>query len=258
MTKIACRPLHESISLLTPFGRRPGQFSTVFVHPSGGGLGQYMAVISHLSRRGPVHGIRAAGLSSGETPDDSVPAMLQRYLPLLQELPQPPDLLMGWSLGGVLAWELAVALAGTGRRPIVAMVDSVADPWSACREDREELLGHILSQSSSPEQAARDRLARTATAHLTASAEHHASGHYDGSVLLMPCAGNERDTQVAAWSRRSPRLVTRDLPCGHFDVFQPTHRQLMVRHLDDFLSTLRAQGAHMTRQTDETRTGACG
>ncbi|MEU1010739.1 alpha/beta fold hydrolase [Streptomyces sp. NPDC005890] len=223
---------------MSAFGRRPGPLRTLFLHPSGGGLGQYMAVISRLSRRGPVYGIRAAGLQPGETPDDSVEAMLQRYLPLLRTLPGPPDLLLGWSLGGVLAWELAVALAATGHRPAVVMVDSFAEPWSACHTGPGELLGRILSQSSSPEPGAKDRLERTATAHLKASAEHHASRHYDGPVLLMPCAGGEREAQVAAWARRSPRLVTRDLPCGHFEVFQPGHHRLMTRHLDAFLSEL--------------------
>lgn len=259
-----CRPLRESPALLTTFGRRPGPLGTLLVHPSGGGLGQYMAVIAHLSRRGPVHGIRAAGLKPGETPDDSVAAMVQRYLPLLKALPEPPGLLLGWSLGGVLAWELAVALAGTGRCPAVVMVDSFADPWSACHTEPGDLLARILAPSSSfpsPEPGAGDRLERTATAHLTASAGHRASGPYDGPVLLLPCSGGERDAQVAAWALRSPRLVTRDLPCGHFEVFQPAHRRLLVGHLDDFLGTLPsppAQGAPMTRQPDGTRTGARG
>ncbi|MFJ3446464.1 alpha/beta fold hydrolase [Streptomyces sp. NPDC086081] len=223
---------------MSAFGRRPGPLRTLLLHPSGGGLGQYMAVISHLSRRGPVHGIRAAGLQPAEAPDDSVDAMLRRYLPLLRTLPEPPDLLLGWSLGGVLAWELAVALAGTGRRPAVAMVDSYAEPWSACRADPGELLGRILDQFSSPEPGARERLERTARAHLKASAEHYASRHYDGPVLLMPCAGGEREAQVAAWARRSPRLVHREVPCGHFEVFRPEHHRLMMRHLDAFLNDL--------------------
>ncbi|MEV3970179.1 alpha/beta fold hydrolase [Streptomyces sp. NPDC050698] len=227
---------------MSAFGRRTGPLRTLLLHPSGGGLSQYMSVISHLSRRGPVHGIRAAGLQPGETPDDSVEAMLRRYVPLVRTLPGPPDLLLGWSLGGVLAWELAVESAASGRRPAVVMVDSFAEPWSACHTEPGELLGRILAQSSSPEPDAKDRLQRTATAHLQASAVHHASGAYDGPVLLMPCAGGEREAQVTAWAARSPRLVTRDLPCGHFDVFQPGHRRLMTHHLDAFLSQLSSEG----------------
>jgi thioesterase domain-containing protein len=238
VTEATCRPLRESAPLLTTFGRRDGPLRTLLIHPSGGGLGQYMAVISHLSRRGPVHGIRGAGLQAGEEPDDSVPVMVDRYLPLLRTLPEVPDLLMGWSLGGVLAWELAVALAGEGRRPGVVMVDSFAEPWSACRTDPEELLARIVSPFSSPEPGARNRLERTARAHVRAAAGHHASAHHDGPALLMPCSGGERDAQVAAWTRRSSQLITRDLPCGHFDVFQRTHRRLLVSHLDEFLGIL--------------------
>jgi thioesterase domain-containing protein len=149
----------------------------VLLHPSGGSLGQYLGLVAHLTRhRGMVHGVRAAGLDAGELPEDSVDTMADRYLRLLRSLPAPPDLLIGWSLGGVLAWELACRLAREGRLPSVVMVDSFAEPWSACHTARDELLARILHRSPAPEAPeAGERAARTAAAHLTASAAHHAT-----------------------------------------------------------------------------------
>ncbi|MEU1662140.1 alpha/beta fold hydrolase [Streptomyces sparsogenes] len=241
--------LHETRRpLLTSYRRGPAaqRLTTVLLHPSGGSLGQYLGLAARLARhRGAVHGVRAAGLDAGEVPDDSVEAMADRYLPLLRDLPTPPDLLIGWSLGGVLAWELACRLAGEGREPAVVMVDSFAEPWSACRTERDELLARILRRSPAPQEdpGAGERAARTAEAHIAASAAHHATAGYPGSTLLLACESGERPHQIACWRRRAPRLTVRDLDCGHFDVFQPAHLPRLLRHLDAFLAAHRTGAA---------------
>lgn len=228
--------------LLTSYrrGPTPRPLTTVLLHPSGGSLGQYLGLVAHLTRhRGMVHGVRAAGLDAGELPDDSVDTMTDRYLRLLRGLPTPPDLLIGWSLGGVLAWELACRLAREGRQPSIVMVDSFAEPWSACHTARDELLARILHRSPVPEDPvnpeAGERAARTAAAHLTASAAHHATPGYSGSTLLLACQGEERPHQIACWRQRAPRLTVHGLDCGHFEVFQPAHFPRVLHHLDAFL-----------------------
>lgn len=221
-------------------GPTPQPLTTVLLHPSGGSLGQYLGLVAHLTRhRGMVHGVRAAGLDAGELPDDSVDTMTDRYLRLLRGLPTPPDLLIGWSLGGVLAWELACRLSREGRQPSIVMVDSFAEPWSACHTARDELLARILHRSPVPEDPvnpeAGERAARTAAAHLTASAAHHATPGYSGSTLLLACQGEERPHQIACWRQRAPRLTVHGLDCGHFEVFQPAHFPRVLHHLDAFL-----------------------
>ncbi len=86
--------------VLTPFGRRPGALDTVVFHPAGG-LGQYVTLLSRPARRGPVHGARAVGLVPGEEPDRTVDAMVERCPELIRDLPERPNLLVGWSLGGL-------------------------------------------------------------------------------------------------------------------------------------------------------------
>ncbi|MGW0535101.1 thioesterase domain-containing protein [Streptomyces sp. NPDC003032] len=129
--------------VLTPFERRPGGLNTVVFHPAGGGLGQYVTPLSRLSRRGPVHGVRAMGLIPGEEPDRTVDAMAERYVGLIRDLPDRSDLLVGWSLGGLLAWEAAARLSMDGPAPAVVMIDSFAEPWSAYGRPRERLLDDI-------------------------------------------------------------------------------------------------------------------
>ncbi|MER6528168.1 alpha/beta hydrolase family protein [Streptomyces sp. NPDC001508] len=230
-------------SLLIPFGGRrknpagADSFSTVLFHPSGGRLGQYLGLIGHLSRRGCVHGVRGRGLRPGESPHDDVNAMADLYAGLLSELAEPPGLLAGWSLGGLLAWEVAHRLPSGGPRPAVVMVDSFAAPWSACHTARghlrERILGGLPATTGAEERA---RAARTADAHLTASAAHHAATGRPGPALLLACASEERATQRDDWLRRDPSLDVRDLPCSHFEVFDAARVPLLLRHIDDFLA----------------------
>ncbi|MFJ5842518.1 thioesterase domain-containing protein [Streptomyces shenzhenensis] len=229
--------------LLIPFGGRgkgpapADSLSTVLFHPSGGRLGPYLGLVGHLSRRGPVSGVRGRGLHPGESPHDDVRAMADLYAGLLSELPEPPGLLAGWSLGGLLAWEVAHRLPADGPRPAVVMVDSFAEPWSACHtargQLRERILGGLPATTSAEERA---RAAHTADAHLTASAAHRATTGRPGPALLLACASEERAAQKDDWLRRDPSLDVRALPCAHFEVFDAARSPLLLRHVDDFLT----------------------
>ncbi|MEV4439437.1 thioesterase domain-containing protein [Streptomyces sp. NPDC049577] len=231
---------HDSQPLLMPFGRRPGPLHSVLLHPAGGGLGPYAGLVTRLARRGPVHGIRAAGLLPGEQPDRTIGAMTDRYLELLDTLPRVPDVLIGWSLGGLLAWELSARLAARGTAPAVAMVDSFAEPWSAYGAPHAGLRASILGTSVIPLGADEERrAARTADAHLQACAGHHAAHHpCPGPTLLVTCENGDRDRQVAAWLRRMPDLTLRSLDCGHFEAFRAPHVRPLLGHVDAFLAEL--------------------
>ncbi len=242
--KGAAESERSATGLLATYGGR-GKFLSVVVHPSGGGLGQYVGIIASLTRRGTVHAIRGQGLGPGETPDAGVGAMVERYLPLLRALPRCPDLLIGWSLGGVLAWELAAALAEEGHRPAVIMLDSFAEPWGACADHsgRQRVLAKVMDGAApSVDEAARARLAETAAAHITASAAHRVKGSYAGPVLLMPCRGPEWGRQIAQWSSRAPQLTTVSLDCGHFALFERENLRVILRSMDAFLAEIADQG----------------
>ncbi|MFI8351560.1 condensation domain-containing protein [Streptomyces sp. NPDC085596] len=94
----------------------------LLVHPVGGGITCYVPLARQLPM--PVYGIEAVGL-------DSVEAMADAYLkaaaPLIEE---GPVAFGGWSMGGVVAFEMARRVeAGSGRTVPVVLIDShVPDP----------------------------------------------------------------------------------------------------------------------------------
>ncbi|WP_410586085.1 alpha/beta fold hydrolase [Amycolatopsis sp. lyj-23] len=234
--------------LLLPLSRRPQAPHAphaVLVHPGGGGLSPYTPLAVRLARRGGVSGIRARGLFTGERPDTAIDAMTERYLPLLAGLPRRPDLLVGWSMGGVLAWELGARLAATGPAPAVVMIDSFTrrDEFRTAAQ-RDDVVGRIM-RSVHARVAHRDQpwAEATAHAHVTASGRHRVTSAHPGPALLMACASPHRRTQVERWTRLSARLRTRELDCGHFDVFGRKALPAVLAHLDEFLTGQRNRTA---------------
>lgn len=216
----------------------PGPVTTVLIHPAGGGLGDYLALAARLGRRGPVYGLRGSGLAAGEQPDRSVAAMVRRYRHALLTLPTAPTLLAGWSLGGILAWELAGELATNGTRPAVVMIDSLALTLPGQRVNRSALHSAVRRYVvPGAEKSALNRALSTADAHLEAAARHAVRTRHDGAALLLTCDGEEREHQVEHWTRGCPRLRHRQIPGGHFDVFGPAALPVMFGHLDKFLTT---------------------
>ncbi len=82
-----------------------------FVHPIGGGISCYSPLARHLNRDCPFYGLRAIGLDQEAPPLADVPQMAACYIQTIRTIqPQGPYYLGGWSMGGVVAYEMALQL----------------------------------------------------------------------------------------------------------------------------------------------------
>jgi amino acid adenylation domain-containing protein len=113
-------------SLMVDLGARGPGLPLVLVHPIGGGVLCYGALARCLAGARDVIGIEAAGYETDEEPETGLVQMAARYVDaLVGQRPQGPYLLGGWSMGGVVAFEMARQLAAARHEvPLVVLIDS--------------------------------------------------------------------------------------------------------------------------------------
>lgn len=102
------------------------------IHPAGGLSWGYRRLARLIAPERRVYGLQHPGLDPKVPLPASLSAMAQDYaLRIAALVPQGPLHLAGWSVGGILAQEMALALAAMGRQAgLVALLDSYpADAW---------------------------------------------------------------------------------------------------------------------------------
>ena len=111
------RPVAPVWSPLTPLQVRDGGPTLYFVHPAGGALFWYLALLKHLGNGYNAYGLQGHGLYGDQTPLTSIPAMAQAYVAAIKtRQPNGPYTLAGYSMGGVIAFEVAHQLQAQGDR----------------------------------------------------------------------------------------------------------------------------------------------
>lgn len=96
----------------------------------GGGLHVlfYQNLVKHLDKDQPIYALQAKGLNPGEEPLDRIEEMAAHYIKeILLQNPDGKYCLAGYSLGGLIAWEMAAQLKANGKEvPLLALFDAVA------------------------------------------------------------------------------------------------------------------------------------
>jgi amino acid adenylation domain-containing protein len=101
------------------------------IHPSGGHVLCYFELAQHLGTEQPFYGLQAFGMEAGQQPKTTVEEMATDYLKALQTLQkQGPYQLVGWSFGGVVAFEMARQLQAQGQSvSFLGLLDTVTPAW---------------------------------------------------------------------------------------------------------------------------------
>jgi thioesterase domain-containing protein len=127
---------------IQPAGNRPPFFC---VHPAGGDVLCFAGLARRLGPDQPFYALRSRGLSPGETALAEIAAMATFYLEELRAVqPAGPYRLGGWSLGGLIAFEMARQLRANGEGvALLALLDAPAGVGPA-REEGEDDLRFLL------------------------------------------------------------------------------------------------------------------
>jgi thioesterase domain-containing protein len=113
---------HSSLVAIQAGGRKRPLF---LVHPAGGHVFPYVHLAKFLSPDQPCYGLQARGLEDGQDPHTRIEDMAAHYIQALRTVqPTGPYLLGGWSMGGVVAFEMAQQLHSQGQQvALLALLD---------------------------------------------------------------------------------------------------------------------------------------
>ncbi|MDH6197317.1 amino acid adenylation domain-containing protein [Mycobacterium frederiksbergense] len=134
----------DPVVALKPTGDRPPLF---LVHPIGGSVLCYAELAAHLPEDQPLYALQAAGLEPGTAAVDDLQRLAADYIQAVRRIqPDGPYHIGGWSLGGLIAFEMAHQLAGDGAEVgSLVLLDTMAlDPDSATDLTPTQLYSYFL------------------------------------------------------------------------------------------------------------------
>ncbi|MEV8510673.1 amino acid adenylation domain-containing protein, partial [Actinoplanes sp. NPDC051475] len=114
LVTVGIRDAFEVVYPMRTTGSQPPLFC---LHPGSGLAWVYSGLLRHLDPEVPLYGIQSLGLSRTSTRPDTLTGMAREYARHIRSVqPHGPYRLMGWSLGGVMAHEVAVQLQAAGEQ----------------------------------------------------------------------------------------------------------------------------------------------
>lgn len=231
---------------VVPLVRRHRAGGCLLLPGAGGGLQPYLRLASVLGRTHDVYAVPPLGLLAGEVPERDVAAMADSVLAAVDAAGLAPTVVLGWSLGGVLGWEVCVRLADRGRRPDLVLVDAVPYPRPSTPAGDGRVEAEIR-RGLGPNAGGPlvERVLGVFRGQVAALAGHSTERPYAGRVLLLVCAGGDpgdgdgpaarSPAALARWRQLAPELRVIELPAGHFEVFEPAHLAELAGAVSGFL-----------------------
>ena len=247
---------------LVPLQTRGRAAPLYLVHAIDGSVLAYAELARLLGPHQPVFGIQASGLDATSSPLDDVGSMAERYLGSVREQQsEGPYRLVGWSMGGMIAFEMARRLQASGREvSLLALLDPPAPAGArvtASQRNIERAVDRWLSEAGltgdpgAPQRLiARAREAGLLPPELDLDSargllpvlEHHQRavrryrpGRYAGKVLIVrpeESGGSDPVDADGGWAD----VVQGDVeiarvPGNHFSMMRRPHVQGLAGHL---------------------------
>ena len=100
------------------------------VHPVGGEVASYVELAQSLTWKRAFCGLRATGLDEGRAPLKSIVEMASHYVKCIRAMQKNgPYLVGGWSMGGLVAFEMAYQLEAAGQEVLPLILIDAALPY---------------------------------------------------------------------------------------------------------------------------------
>ncbi|AUX21618.1 hypothetical protein SOCEGT47_021040 [Sorangium cellulosum] len=262
-----------------PPGAAGARAPLFFVHPVGGNVLCYAELARALGPDRPIYGVQAFGLETPPRALGSVAEMAEAYCDELRRVqPEGPYLLGGWSMGGVVAFEMARVLERRGRRvAAVVLLDAYLPPFDEPGDelpplaqfaadlaglsgadaaaalpapggdaaDRAWILARLEELGVLPAGTTLDELGALFDVFERNAAllARYAPGAVSARVELFRAEGSPRRDPRPAWARWAPGLRSHVAPGDHYTLLRKPHVEALAGRLREALLDAEADGA---------------
>ena len=248
----------DAPNLLVTLQQGSGQEAPLFlVHEVSGGVLEYLDLCRELGTERTIYALVAPGYETDEEPLACVHALASQYVMEVKHImPQGPYHLLGWSFGGLIAFEMTRFLENNGdqvhflglldaypygsevtiRQSGINHVVQIAERLGVDAEKLQEstlegatesLVAHVTSSGILPEgigQKVIHRLLRIMEAHSQAIDEYVPSGLVKADITLFEAKDTHIKIPDSEWSNRSNgHLRVIPVPGDHLSMVRPPH-----------------------------------
>jgi acetoacetyl-CoA synthetase len=181
-------------------------------HGLGGSVIDFFQVVKHTRTPHSIQGMQAKGIDGAEEPFDRIEDMAQFYLDAIRQVqPHGPYLLAGYSLGGLVVFEMARRLTADGEKvALLAMLDSYPDIRYLSIAQRVRLVTRLTTRRATnamklPAGEALSLIVRPSRRRPTTPRVFYQP---PANVPLSPAMQRARDCAYVALTRYQPRFYS--------------------------------------------------
>ncbi|MGW3645402.1 amino acid adenylation domain-containing protein [Streptomyces sp. NPDC000878] len=239
----------DALAPLLPLRNTSASGTPLFCLHHVDGIGWCYAVLGpHVDEDTPLYAVQAAGLDGGDELPGSIAEMAEAYVELIREAwPSGPYRLLGCSMGGLLAHEVAVQLREAGQTVEAVILLDTHLPHvdhEGVEPTEQELRDHVPIPEDGPvllTQELRADLVRVG-AHIRRLTLRHVPRTYDGDVVLFhalrPSAPGEPLLDPADWQPHvTGRIDVHDVDVAHLDLLLGRSAESIGRSVAALLRT---------------------
>jgi amino acid adenylation domain-containing protein len=259
----------ETEHTVVPFrasGTRPALFC---IHPVSGSVYAYASLATMLDDAQPVYGLEAPGLNDGRPVIERLEDLASEYVAAIEHThPVGPVAIAGWSMGGLVAFELACQLVASGRHVSTVVTIDTPSPAGGETPSDQEILEHFRRDVAAVDERWHhelDRLVRDGDrfswlermqhgdpgfgedtpdvlrrrlavfrGNVRAMHRYRPLKRYPGSLTLIRAASSANT--VAAWTAFADRVDDHVIDGDHYSIWRPPHLPALVRVIQLALS----------------------
>ena len=198
------------------------------VHAAAGTVDMYVELARRLPKGIAVHGLTAPGLDGGAPVSDLAALAAHHVAALRRAQPQGPYRLAGWSLGGVLAFEMAHQLRRDGQQvALLALIDAyppdfLRRAFPDGRDPEQDFARDVLDGAGPLPAAEAARLRRLYLAHA-AALDSYVPPVADVPLTVLHADHAGLDDPCCGWGNLGAAITAHALPGGHHTLLRPPH-----------------------------------